>query len=47
MEAVGGLFAQFTGGIDPVNIEGMFTIVQSLDVNYGENFVGAIKFVAQ
>jgi len=25
----------------------MFTIAQSLDVNHGENLVGAVKFVAR
>ena len=47
MEAIGGLLPPFSGGVDPVNIEGMFTIAQSLDVNHGENLVSTVKFVAQ
>ena len=47
MEAIGGLLTPFSGGVDPVNIEGMLTIAQSLDVNDGENLVGAVEFVAQ
>ena len=47
MEAIGGLLPPFSGGVDPVNIEGMLTIAQSLDVNDGENLVGAVEFVAQ
>ena len=47
MEAVGGLLTPFSRGVDPVSIESMFTIVQSFDVNHGENLVGAAKFVAR
>ncbi len=47
MEAIGGLFTPFSGGVDPVNVEGMLTIAQPLDVNDGENLVGAVEFVAQ
>ena len=47
MEAIGGVLPPFSGGGDPVNIEGMLTIAQSLDVNDGENLVGAVEFGAQ
>ncbi len=47
MEGMGSLLPPFSGGVDPVNVEGMFTIVQSFDVNHGENLVSAVEFVAQ
>jgi len=47
MKGMGGLLPPCSGRVDPVNVEGMFTIAQSFDVNHGKNFVSAVEFAAQ